>query len=80
MQEAIASDAVWADMCRDPEFPCQHCEGVRSPRRCADKTCERWRRWVMLEWVRMQYRAGIFSKAELERRVDRINAEADRAD
>lgn len=80
MPKVTASEAVWLDMCRDPEYPCQRCEDVSFPRRCADKTCVKWRRWVMADWVRMQYRVGIFDKAEFDRRMERVRAEADGAD
>lgn len=56
------------EFAKDETYPCPKCMSVRNPRKCL-RSCFRHRLWVAVDWINMQYNAGIISKAERDERI-----------
>lgn len=57
------------EFAKDDSFPCPKCEDTQNPRMCS-KACFKYKLWVSLDWINMQYNAGIISKMERNVRMD----------
>lgn len=63
---------TWEVLSRDPTYPCAKCRRVNHPEFCINKKCAVWRRWIMRDWLKMQYNAGVMTKEEFENRMERV--------
>lgn len=66
-------EKTWEYLSRDPTYPCAKCNAVENPQNCTNKKCLSWRMWVMRDWLTIQYNAGIMTKAEFEKRMEKVN-------
>ena len=57
---------AYEEFARDPNFPCPACP--EDGRKCR-RMCPVYRLWVALDWINMQYNAGIISAKEKEERI-----------
>lgn len=67
-------ECIYRALCLDPTYPCRKCKLVADPMSCTNKNCVAWRKWMMCDWITMQFNAGIFDETEFKKRMARINA------
>lgn len=56
------------EFAKDETYPCPKCKSMKDPRRCL-RSCFRHRLWVAVDWINMQYNAGIITAAERDERI-----------
>ena len=62
------SNSPYDEFSRQESYPCPRCEIKTNPRRCA-KQCSKHKLWVAIDWINMQYNAGLIRKAERDERI-----------
>lgn len=56
------------EFAKDETYPCPRCKSVNNPRRCL-RSCFRHRLWMAVDWINMQYNAGLITEAERDERI-----------
>lgn len=65
-------ERIFAELSRDPTYPCAKCKSRENPQRCT-RQCLQWEKWIMRDWLTMQYNAGIMTKEEFDERMERVD-------